>query len=74
MTDEANVSLRHIEHAHECNLVPLLRSVVGPQRHVTQAECARVIHRRVDGSLITWGVIDGGAREVWRCGRRGRLW
>jgi len=37
-----------------------------PQRHVTQAECERVIHRVVAGKPVTWGVIDGGKREVWR--------
>lgn len=63
MTDEANVTLRHTKHAQ---LVPMLRTVLGPQRHVTQAECVRVIHRKIDGRLITWGVIDGGAREAWR--------
>ena len=63
MTDEANVTLRHTEHA---KLVPMLRGNAQPQRHVTQAECVRVIHRRVGTRLITWGVIDGGAREVWR--------
>lgn len=62
MTEEPNT----ISHIEAPNLVPLLRSVIGPQRRVTQAECSRVIHRIVGGRLITWGVIDGGAREVWR--------
>lgn len=55
-----------INHIEAPNLVPMLRTILGPQRNVTQAECSRVIHRIVGGRPVTWGVIDGGAREVWR--------
>lgn len=61
MSDQFN-TLRHAE------VTPIsLRMPVHmlPQRHVTQAECERVIHMQRNGRLMTWGVIDGGKREVW---------
>ena len=60
MTDDFN-TLRHMQ-----NVTPVLRTVLGPQRHVTQAECERVVHVQRNGRLMTWGVISGGKREVWR--------
>lgn len=57
--DETNT----VAHIEAPNLVPLLRTIIGPQCHVAQAECSRVIHRIVGGRPVTWGVIDGGARD-----------
>lgn len=68
MSDNGNVALRHIEHARECKLIPILRGVAWSQRAVTAGELDLATTRRIPGTFRVLALVrnTGGAREVWR--------